>query len=632
MTPSTLAQKILRLHRAGEPLNISAAKRNHPELLAAAYSFTPFLGWKQALELAGLDYRSIRIELEPYVPCRVCGKFLKNLATHIRVVHGFEDSAGYREEFPGAKITSEEFRSRMFTSERGRLRHWEPVLSLEYVRDRAWFWRRHHGACNLDMILRCDPAIMGYSRRQGWSWDDVIRSIGLDPREERIHKKRFRVSRADILETLRLRDQQGLPNTFEPIRFEFPSLMDSIIAEFGSLAVALKKAGLPGNRLGETGRQAVIDYPTGSSVLEGLRAYSAAGHPMLWNGLVQIDPVLAAAVDARFPNFTTCVKKAGLRKAYLEARSFVARQALSNVVFEPRGKYPTLEAVVDALRARHRAGLSLKQSQVILDDPPLKTAAYLRCDTWRKAIHLAGLEKESLREREASVRKDAVYPSPEAVLATLAVRHRAHKGISQHVVSREDRPLKSAVYRYFGSWPAAMEAAGLVEALATQKEKKPFRLNRGVYPTRSAVIAALKRRVSEGKTLVLNRIIVEDSPLRTAALKHFGTWLAAIRAAGLMSRYEQENPHHKPRFPDEASVIRALRQIGKKTGLPLSSLSMYRIEQEDSNLRAAVYRFFNSWPEARRRALAAGSAAEGSPEPTATGQAHSNQTKGRGRA
>ncbi len=54
MTKSALAKKILALHKQREPLNISAVRRNHPELLKAAYSFKPYLGWKQALELVGL--------------------------------------------------------------------------------------------------------------------------------------------------------------------------------------------------------------------------------------------------------------------------------------------------------------------------------------------------------------------------------------------------------------------------------------------------------------------------------------------------------------------------------------------------------------------------------------------------
>lgn len=601
MTPSALAKKIRRLHREGTPLNISAVRRSHPELLDAAYSFTPFLGWKQALELAGLDYKSIRIELEPYVSCRVCGEFFRSLVTHLRRVHGFEDAAGYREEFPHAEVVSEECRASATKPERGRLRHWEPALSLEYVRDRAWFWHRYHGACNHDMVVRCDPAIISYARCHGWSWDDVIRSIGLDPREARVHKKRYRVSRTDILATFRLRHEQGLPNTFEVVRVEFPSLVDSAIAEFGTFARAMKATGLPDNRLKGAGLRALTDYPDDRSVLGGLRAHVAAGHPLLWNGLVQLDPVLAAAVTARFPNFTTCVEKAGLRRAYLEARSFVTRRALSTVVFEHRGKYPTAGDVAEALRARHRAGLSLRQAEVILDDPPLKSAAYERCGTWSKAIRLAGLEKESLREREATVRKDAVYSSAAAVLAGLAARHRSRKRISQYAVSKEDRPLKNAIYRYFGSWPAAIAAAGLAGALEIQKKKA---YPKATYPTRAAVIAALKRHASEGKSLILMRMSAEDSRLKSSTLAHFGTWLAAIKAAGLMGRYETENPHHQTRYPDEAAVIRALRQRARKKNEPVSSLSLNEIQRDDPPLKGAIYRLFGSWPEARQRALA----------------------------
>lgn len=263
---------------------------------------------------------------------------------------------------------------------------------------------------------------------------------------------------------------------------------------------------------------------------------------------------------------------------------------------------------MEALRARHRAGLSLKQSVVILDDPPLKSSAYERCGSWRKAIRLAGLENELQRERKAVVRKDAVYPSAAAVIAELTARHRARKSSSQGKVSKEDHSLKNAAYRYLGSWPAAIEAAGLVEVSKAQRKKSY--LGRGTYSTRSSVIATLKRRASEAKTLILTRIMTEDPRLRSGALLRFGTWLAAIRAAGLMGRYETENPHHESRYPGKAEVIRTLLRRARKHGISVAELSLHDIEREDPPLKGAIYRLFGSWVKARHRALEAGAQLE----------------------
>lgn len=49
-----IIRKIRSLYVKREPLNASAAKRNHPELLKAVYGIRRFWGWEQALEDVGM--------------------------------------------------------------------------------------------------------------------------------------------------------------------------------------------------------------------------------------------------------------------------------------------------------------------------------------------------------------------------------------------------------------------------------------------------------------------------------------------------------------------------------------------------------------------------------------------------
>jgi hypothetical protein len=48
-----MAQRIRQLHARGEPLNISAVCRTHPELLQAVFEIKPFLGWLGAIRALG---------------------------------------------------------------------------------------------------------------------------------------------------------------------------------------------------------------------------------------------------------------------------------------------------------------------------------------------------------------------------------------------------------------------------------------------------------------------------------------------------------------------------------------------------------------------------------------------------
>jgi len=59
----SIIREIERLHARRESLNITAVKRNHPDLIKRVYRVRPFWGWKRALEDAGLDYSTINTEL-----------------------------------------------------------------------------------------------------------------------------------------------------------------------------------------------------------------------------------------------------------------------------------------------------------------------------------------------------------------------------------------------------------------------------------------------------------------------------------------------------------------------------------------------------------------------------------------
>ncbi len=58
-TQERILQEIQRLHREGEDLSHSAAKRNHQYLVVVAVDDRMFGSWRNAIEAAGLDYEKI---------------------------------------------------------------------------------------------------------------------------------------------------------------------------------------------------------------------------------------------------------------------------------------------------------------------------------------------------------------------------------------------------------------------------------------------------------------------------------------------------------------------------------------------------------------------------------------------
>jgi hypothetical protein len=206
---------------------------------------------------------------------------------------------------------------------------------------------------------------------------------------------------------------------------------------------------------------------------------------------------------------------------------------------------------------------------------------------------MAGLEEDHQKRMDETVRKDAVYRSEAEVLAALKRRKHDRLHVSQEAVSLSDRPLKSAAYRFFGSWPTAIEAAGLSSYLEKQKElHKPW----GPYPSAGHVIAELKRRAAEGESIVLSDVITsnDSKAIQAAAIAFFGSWKDAVKAAGLMRLYQRQNPKAFPKYPDADSVIREVLRR-KKKGL---SLSLGTVMKEDSRLKSAAWRFCGSWTAA----------------------------------
>ena len=127
-----VVRKVCLLHRQGVPLNITAVKRDHPELIERVYSIKPFWGWRRALNTAGIDYAHIRVRLEEAVVCLLCGRWFRNLGSHLHAIH--ETTADeYRDEFPDAEVMCEAMRADLrfyrYSEIKLRMPHWEPIWS-----------------------------------------------------------------------------------------------------------------------------------------------------------------------------------------------------------------------------------------------------------------------------------------------------------------------------------------------------------------------------------------------------------------------------------------------------------------------------------------------------------------------
>src|SRR6185436_17934310 len=157
--------------------------------------------------------------------------------------------------------------------------------------------------------------------------------------------------------------------------------------------------------------------------------------------------------------------------------------------------------------------------------------------------------------------------------------HRNGKDMNYAAIASNEVALLRAATRYFGSWRAAVEYAGLdYEQIRRYKTW-----------TRDRILERIRELHKEGQDLSWRHVSTEVDPQLAAAAtkrKHFGSWKSAIEAAGLtygsIRRYRQWT---------EAAVIERVRELHAE-GRDLNAKSM---EEFDITLITAARRRFDSW-------------------------------------
>lgn len=169
--------------------------------------------------------------------------------------------------------------------------------------------------------------------------------------------------------------------------------------------------------------------------------------------------------------------------------------------------------------------------------------------SWSKAVVAAGVEPTKLQR---------VVPwNQERILEAILTRALRNQTLArQHV---EPRSLVDASQRLFGSWDAAVTAAGLDPKMIVPPPRRAGRLRAEKTPaprpaslhahrqpwTKEMVVAAIQARLAEQKTLYSTAVARDDNSLYRAARRHLKSWNHAMRAAGLDPSEYQRCPNRR---------------------------------------------------------------------------------------
>jgi hypothetical protein len=242
-------------------------------------------------------------------------------------------------------------------------------------------------------------------------------------------------------------------------------------------------------------------------IVQEIRRLHAQGIPLNMASVRRVFPSLVATACSR--------RYFGSWKAAIEAAGFDYDKVV-------RIKRWTPEEVLAEIRALYRQGVDLRPSAVAKHHQTLLVAARKRFGTWAKAVKAAGIDYEAYlrRQHQEWVEADKRYIIEEIRRLYREGRIDELSGAWRHHLTL----FRKARHR-FGSWKAAIEAAGLnYEAIVSRRKW-----------TKESILREIQRLYAEGKDLSVtamqrnypNLLAIAQSPY------YFGSWQAAIEAAGL---------------------------------------------------------------------------------------------------
>lgn len=462
LTRQQIIKTIRDLHRREEPLNISAVKRAHPELIQAVYAVKPFWGWKHALQDTGIGYANIKVELQETITCALCGKFFRNLATHLIKKHEVRPDE-YLNDYPDSDLQSEKLRAEKMVGKTQFLRHWEPVWSREYILDRLAEYHRQGysiiGNRMVDVDMPLTAVVYRYIAGAN-AWAKALIAIGHDPnklKRESYRQTRIYSDGEDVIQGIKRRLRKRISvhsSSLQRGEHRDVILLIRGTESFGSWNNALKVAGLDPSVicLRIRGR-----YPSKSAVIAAIKQRYRKDWPLSVNAL--------RTGDRKFKDIALWYNgkkyfgswRAAMLAAGIDLNEFHKKR------FQRLRRYPDSPSVIREIRKRHRSGLDIRRTGVDRGkhvNQALGNSGIEYFGSWDAALKAAGFDPKVIA-MELYKRR---YPDRQAVISAIKGRVRMRFPVNPAALwkgERRERTLYRIGRKLFGSWDAALKAAGL---------------------------------------------------------------------------------------------------------------------------------------------------------------------------
>lgn len=512
-------------HRLGLPMNRAYWTKHEPAL--EGYLRRVFTHWEPVLEAIGLDpeverkaKKIIRLEEKAAIRNKLAalgkkdpsllrfaaasGEGTQPLIRSAVLAYGSYEAALEDAGIPPRVVIPELDDAEILSARERLLGECRQRLAGPCMRDEQWILHLYE---EYEDVMR---AFYG-------AWSTLIALLGSEPQQFFAAPGTEKYpDEAAVTKALKSRHAAGLPLDQLRLRNDNAGLAVRATQFFGKVSKALEAAGL--QQLPHNFR--LMHYKSPAEVLAALAARRESGASLY-------------PVDLFAEREGKVLHKWALRYfgSYAEALAGIGVK-LNMKPVDRSGQilYPTVQAVLDGIRARAENGLGLSQEALLVvaaegGDNSLRKAGCHEFGTWDAALFEAGFYDVDHRPTKGPARKR--FWTAADVVAALLEREAKGLGCDSPTLlgkKNKDSGLHKGIHKYFATRQEALVAAGMMTRAAAGTPP---------YDARDKCLSALRRRRKEGKPLDLPAMLTAsrgDRPLAEAAHRHFGSWAAVLQA------------------------------------------------------------------------------------------------------
>ncbi len=232
--------------------------------------------------------------------------------------------------------------------------------------------------------------------------------------------------------------------------------------------------------------------------------------------------------------------------------------------------------ILQALKKLHKEGKELSYTQLAKKNQPLVSAAAYHFGSYRAAVEKAGIAYTDVVRRPRWTKQE--------IIRLIKQAKRDGEDLHWSAVTKRGDELGRAAFaslqdRLFGSWDRALSGAGLDADEISQYRKWG----------KESIVYELKARGRESEALNSGAVQKDDPGLHAAAVRHFGSYDSALRAA----KVDPAKIRRRQRWSRE-EVVRQLKTFSRKHEVTDAALRTHQ-----PALYGAALRLFGSVAAAR---------------------------------